>query len=186
MLLDSGADSNVQPWLSDRSSLLHIAILSMNTFVLNELLDNGAHVHITSTDNFGQTPLHLAVRANQVEMIKCLLDKGASPDETDFTDTSVLQSAVQDGSREIVLLLYPRAKSSLALLTASDWRKHFNSISDYDLEVIDGEEAQVHSIDNLKNHVSKLSYPMPLFSITQAIVNQSHFMQQHRKARRML
>ena len=85
-----------------------------------------------------------------------------------------------------MLLLYPRAKSSLALLTASDWRKHFSSISRYNLEVIDGEEAQVRSIDNLKDHVSKLSYPMPSFSITQAIINQSYFMQQYRKARRML
>ena len=186
LLLDRGADCNVQPWLSDRSSLLHIAIFSMNTFVLEELLANGARVHITSTDNFGQTPLHLAVKANQVEMVRCLLNEGASPDETDFTDTSVLQSAVQDGSRDIVLLLYPRAKSSLGLLTASDWQKHFNSISRCDLEVIDGEGAQVRSIDNLKDHVSKLSYPMPSFSITQAMVSPSHFMQQHQKARRML
>ena len=121
---------------------------------------------ITSTDNFGQTPLHLAVKDNRVEMAKCLLNEGASPDETDFTDTSLLQSAVQDGSREIVLLLYPQAKSSLALITASDWQKHLISVSCCDLEVIDGEEAQVHSIDNLKDHVSKLSYPIPSFSIT--------------------
>ena len=186
LLLDHGADSTIQPWLSDRLSPLHSAILSMKTSVLKQLLANGAHVHIKSTDSFGQTPLHLAVRANQIEMAKYLLNEGASPDETDFTDTSVLQSAVQGGSREIVLLLYPRAKSNLASLTASDWRNHFNSVSCCDLEVIDGEEAHVNSIDNLEDHVSKLSYPMPLFSITQAIVNQSHFMQQHRKARRML
>ena len=186
LLLDGRADSTIQPWLSDRLSLLHNAILSMNTLVLKQLLANGAHVHIKSTDNFGQTPLHLAVRANQIEMAQCLLNEGASPDETDFTDTSVLQSAVQGGSREIVLLLYPRAKRNLASLAASDWRNHFNFVSRSDLEVIDGKEAQVNSIDNLKDHVFELSYPMPSFSITQAVVNQSHFMQQHRKARRML
>lgn len=186
MLLDRGADCTVQPLLSDRLSLLHSAIRSTRTPILRQLLSNGANVHLASTDDSGQTPLHVAVRSNHLEMARCLFDAGASPDETDFTDMSVLQSAIQAGSRDIVDLLYPRAKTSLTSIVASNWRNLFRPFPQCDLEVIDSEEVKLSQIDKLEEHLYQLSYPLPSFRLTRATVSQNHFVQQHRSGTRML
>ena len=186
ILLDRGADCTIQPLLSDRLSLLHNAIRSTRTSILRQLLSHGASIHLASTDDSGQTPLHLAVRSNHSEMARCLLDAGASPDETDFTDMSVLQSAIQAGNHEIVHLLYPRARNSLFSLVASNWRNLFRPFSRCDIEVIDSEVAKLSPVDNLKEQFYQLSYPLPSFLVTRASAGQNHFMQQHRSGTRML
>ena len=61
LLLEHGARVDVQPWTSDRSSLLHSAILHHNFDVLSLLCDAGGDVHLTSQDVSGLTPLHVAV-----------------------------------------------------------------------------------------------------------------------------
>ena len=119
-------------------------------------------------------------------MARCLLSAVASPDETDFTDTSVLQSAMQSKKSEIARLLYPCARTSLILITASNWRKLFHPFYRCDLEVADGEEAKFFPVENLREHLYQLSYPLPTFSMTRAIISQDHFMQQHRNKTRML
>ena len=150
------------------------------------MLSRGADVHLVSTDDSGQTPLHVAIESNHIEMVQCLLDAGASPDETDFTDTIVLQSAVQAGNREIVSLMYPRARTCLKSLFASNWRNLFRHYPSCDLEIVDSEEPKLSPIDNLKGYLYQLSYPLPSFPITRVTVSQDHFMHQHRSGTRML
>ena len=86
----------------------------------------------------------------------------------------------------MALLLYPRARSSLPLLTASDWRQLFAPISPCDLEVVGGKEAKITPVQNLEDHLSRFSCPVPLFSNASVFARSSHFIEEHRHVKRML
>ena len=92
----------------------------MNTSILKLLLFNDVKVHIDFIDDSDQTSLHLAVRDDYLKMIKYFFKKSASLNNTDFTEISILQSALEDKNREMIFLLYARVKSSLMSLFASD------------------------------------------------------------------
>lgn len=57
------------------------------------------------SDTTNDTPLHIAVRSNNVEMVKTLLDGGASPNVKNNEGLTPLHLAVQAGHTEIVNLL---------------------------------------------------------------------------------
>lgn len=108
LLLERGADVTVQPNSVTRLSLLHVGTASNNLGLVEILCNAGAGVHLSLQDDSGRTPLHVAVDNEQVTIAKNLLDKGASPDIKDFGDTNPFQSAMRNGNRDMVLLLYQR------------------------------------------------------------------------------
>lgn len=57
--------------------LLFAAVKSGNTLRVNELLENGFDVNITTP--FGRTALMLAAQRNDMSMTSFLLSKGANP-----------------------------------------------------------------------------------------------------------
>lgn len=111
LLIASGANPNAL----DKSGVapIHRAVRTRCTSAVRALLKNGADVRLKNKN--GSTPLHLAVqntgrggsgssesKANQVEIIKLLLNHGASSADKDLRGKSVIKSA-KDESIKLLL-----------------------------------------------------------------------------------
>lgn len=103
-LIDHKADLNTQ--INDEGySLLVAAINSKNANIVNLLIQSGTHVE-TFTDPEGNKkfiPLLEATQANQPEMVKLLLEKGADPHENTFEGFSAYNYA-QENNKNIFSL----------------------------------------------------------------------------------
>ncbi|ERF69382.1 hypothetical protein EPUS_05927 [Endocarpon pusillum Z07020] len=163
LLLDHGTDVSIQPLLVDRLSILHLGIMSNKLSLLEMLCCAGADIHLISQDESGQTPLHLAVRNKDFEMVKYILERGASPDTPDLSDTTPFQLAMCTRNREIVLLLYPKVKHGLSSISASDWRKCSSLEHVSDIEIVGGKTANINLGNTLlERKISNLAYPLPV------------------------
>ena len=78
MLVDAGADVNVQDKNRNGETPLHRATYLENVETVRMLIDAGADVNIQ--DDWGETPLHKAAEIYNMEIVQTLLDAGA--DET--------------------------------------------------------------------------------------------------------
>ncbi|MCJ1449400.1 MAG: hypothetical protein MMC23_009920 [Stictis urceolatum] len=119
-------------------------------------------------------------------MAKILIESGASTHEADFTGTHILQTAMQNKNLQIVDLLYPHAKNSLLLLRASDWRDLLQNTKSCGLEVVDGGEAGIKRVENIKNKIFEMSYPMALSTSYGITEESNNFMKEHQMATRSL
>jgi ankyrin repeat protein len=119
VLLKNGADPNaltarsVVPVFSgafysgDKVSLLHLAVLRMNTGVLQLLLSNGAIVD--AKDRHGQTPLHWAACIDYPTGVRLLLDHGADIQaQAGVSRVTPLHMATKGASASAVQLLLER------------------------------------------------------------------------------
>ncbi len=186
LLLNCGADATIQPKIADRRSLLHIGVTSGNPAILETLCGAGAHVHLNTQDEFGQTPLHTAVVKGHVAMVGYLLEKGASPDVEDLSGTTPLQLAIRHQSREIVPLLYPKTTVGLSSITASDLRRCSGITSHCILEIIRSESTQLAFRDeSSSDKFDYISYPF-VSENASVPAHTGHFMEQAWNTKRML
>jgi ankyrin repeat protein len=110
-LLSIGADPNAV----DKSGVapLHRAVRRRSLTAVRALLDGGAN--LSQRNNSGSTALHLAVqttgasgsgsdeaREQQAEIIKLLLERGASPTDEDFHGKTVNEAATSEWIRELL------------------------------------------------------------------------------------
>lgn len=79
--------------------------------VVKQLIDKGAAIETKTA--YGQTPLYLAAMSGHEDVVRFLLEKGASPDITDtFYKASVLVFAVSRDHFEIAKLLIQKGASA--------------------------------------------------------------------------
>ena len=95
-LLIMHADVNLRT--AGGASPLHMAA-ARDARDVETLLDKGAH--IDAQDNRGWTALHTAVSANQLEVVKLLLEKGADPGLKNKRDETANDVAHKKGFEEI-------------------------------------------------------------------------------------
>ena len=74
------------------SDILQVAIAKGNAGAVTALLDRGASLELETDDDRGMRPIHWAVAFGNVDIICCLLQRGADPMST----TTVSQETVQD------------------------------------------------------------------------------------------
>jgi ankyrin repeat protein len=111
-LLSAGADPNAL----DNSGVapLHRAVRTRSSPAVRALLDGGANPK--APNNAGSTPLHLAVqttgrggsgspeaRQQQTEIIRLLLQRGASPTDKDARGKQVRQAATSESIRALLI-----------------------------------------------------------------------------------
>ena len=185
-LLNYGVNPNEQPKMADRRSLLHIGVASGTLAVLEMLCGAGADTYLNTQDDSGLTPLHTAVNREDAEMVKFLLERGASPDLEDLGGNTPLQLAIRNENREIVLLLYPKTTVDLSSITASDLRRCSGTTSHCHLEMISSDLAQLaFRDDSLFEELDEMSYPLS-FDTTRLPADGNDFMNSHFDTKRML
>jgi len=111
-LVSIGADPNAL----DKSGVspLHRAVRTRSSPAVRALLDGGAN--LKTPNKVGSTPLHLAVqttgasgsgselaRQQQAEIIKLLLERGASPADKDARGKEVRQAATSEWIRDLLI-----------------------------------------------------------------------------------
>lgn len=70
---------------------------------MQQLLGYGAD--IDSVDEYGRTALHYAISNNQAEVVKQLIERGASTTIADVNGISPMHLAAESGSKEIMQLM---------------------------------------------------------------------------------
>jgi len=97
---------------ADHRGLLHTAASRNQTDLAALLLDNGDDINAVK-DGYRETPLHLAVGARHTDMIRWLLERGASPHVEDYVGTTPMALAAARGHTDIMKLLETTAKNPL-------------------------------------------------------------------------
>lgn len=97
-----------------RSNLLHRATAGGDSVVVGELLKSGYH-SLDAKNQDGQTAVHLATNNNNTEILKMLLDSGASANIKDSKGLTPLHEAAGLGAYEAckILLHYGKANPQL-------------------------------------------------------------------------
>lgn len=83
---------------------LYCSLLSCSLMIQNDILQAGGNPN-AATDYDGRTPLHIACTEGQVEIVKCLLLRGASPHVQDKYGQRPIDDAIQAENEQIVELL---------------------------------------------------------------------------------
>lgn len=92
LLLDRGADVTCKN--AEELNVLHMAVLSKNAAVLQELLKaRGADKLINARDSDGDTPLHHAARNAFLDIVQILLSHGARASARNASEETTLHSA---------------------------------------------------------------------------------------------
>ena len=102
-LLESGANAGVQN--AANMTALHKAILYGHGDIIRLLLDAGAHLDVKG-GKFKRTPLHLAVDLKKMNLVKRLLQKGASLTVKDHRGHCPIHIAAIQGNIDILRVLY--------------------------------------------------------------------------------
>ena len=107
VLLDYGLDANTQDSLG--STPLNFALeYRSNTIdprVVRLLLDHGANPNILARIQQGNTPLHRASRSGRIEIVRLLVEHGASVEAQDDAGMTPLDVASGEQREEIIKLL---------------------------------------------------------------------------------
>ena len=102
LLLSKGADPHLKILMG--KNLLHVAAQGGNTSIVKKALSYD--IDIDSKDEGSATPLIIAVKENHVEVVKCLLQRGADMLLTYGPDKmNVLHIASQEGSVAVIEML---------------------------------------------------------------------------------
>jgi ankyrin repeat protein len=119
-------------------------------------------------------------------MAECLLEYGASSDTEDFSGTSPLRLAIDHRHWEMAVLLFPKAKSCLSSISASDWRRCLGTNGNGHLEIVGGKAAGIAAKgDTLQQELDGMSYPLSI-TTTQIPCKNDDFMNHHYKEKRIL
>jgi ankyrin repeat protein len=102
LLLDSGANPSLKS--SKGNYPLHDAAVSGNPDIVRALLAAGAAVGAV-TDVSQQTALHLAAGWGRLEVVRLLLDFGASPSARNAKSRTPVEEAMENEQTSVVLLL---------------------------------------------------------------------------------
>ncbi len=110
-LLKNGAEPNSQD-ISQKWTALHFATRDQKLKIVSTLLDGGAIVD--TKDSFGNTPLWRCVMESNAkpELIKLLVDSGASPLTANALGVSPLQLAEKMGRGTDLLSILESSKAS--------------------------------------------------------------------------
>lgn len=86
---------------------LETAILDWELGTVESILEQNPTISLNTTIHFARTVLHLAARANNVDIVRCLLKHGASPEITDtlWGDTPLHWAVSMGDSLDIVRAL---------------------------------------------------------------------------------
>jgi Ankyrin repeats (3 copies) len=85
---------------------LETAILDWDLGAVEHILESNPTISINTTTHFLRTVLHLAAKANNVDIVRCLLKYGASPEiETVIGDTSLHWAILMGDSLDVVKTL---------------------------------------------------------------------------------
>ncbi|KAL9127871.1 MAG: hypothetical protein Q9217_003336 [Psora testacea] len=186
LLLKHGADITVQPLIASRLSVLHLAVESESFVVLSMICERGGDIHLSTQDKRGLTPLHTAVIKGNVDIVRYLLGRGASPDESDFRNVYPLQSAIKKRNGEMSLLIYSYTKVDLPPIAASHWRGCSDGKHHRDLEIVGGPERSISFRDHsLRQDLIGMSYPISEME-NDVSSHSCDFMHLHRHAKRAL
>lgn len=165
LLLNLGADANgVAPWDDDLSAqrasqqaqdyglrrafryepkpALHHATWNGNASMVELLLQHGADIHLK--DYLGCTPLQTACHSNHLDVVRVLLSRGASVDET------TLHAASQGGSSAVLELLLFHGPNA-----------EFNPWLDYGTAALSA-AVEIQSIDLVTALLQAGAYPDPM------------------------
>lgn len=89
-------------------TLLHIALKTNSTLVINFLLDQ-IGVDLDAKNVLGQTPLHIAAMNGQLDNLKLLISKGANPKDTDRYQNNLLHIAAKANQSKVIEHLLDKA-----------------------------------------------------------------------------
>lgn len=121
-----------------QSSLLHAAVQSGKTEVLEYILKKHAYPELDFRSIDGQTPLHIAAKRGFRNAAKKLLDQGARTDIQDYSGETPLQIAIKEKQPDTAALLFTKKANNDRSISASTWRGVFND-SEALLEVVKDE-----------------------------------------------
>ena len=104
LLLESGAEINIDKVSMQSKTPLLIAVENNQVLAVKVLLESGANVNIPDKEN--KIPLYVAVQINSLEIVNLLLEQKANNINTqDWALNSSLHLAVKHGNIEIVKVL---------------------------------------------------------------------------------
>jgi ankyrin repeat protein len=103
LLLSKGASVDVRS--KDGALPIHDAALGKSAEVVRFLAAKGASIASVTQDEMAQTPLHMAASFGRLEVIKALLDLGASIDVKDAKGRTPLDVAIANSQTEAATLI---------------------------------------------------------------------------------
>ena len=152
-LIEFGADVNsVNQY---KQTPLHFAVM-LNCPVMNNkleavkiLLSNGANIN-TKTRKESQSSLHIASKNGHIDMVKYLIEKGASINDADISGDTPLDIAMKNGHSEVVKhLILKGAKQGLyARLKSSGAKRKRQAYNDQDTTNTSDEISDTTSDEN--------------------------------------
>lgn len=96
--------ASLDPSSIDEHGLLHLSARYMNAGVMEYLL-GFQNVDINQRDYRDRTPLHIATMEGNIDLVRMLLERGATTDTTDYWGDSPFDDALMSENEDLILLL---------------------------------------------------------------------------------
>ncbi|KAM8832583.1 NF-kappa-B inhibitor epsilon isoform 2-T2 [Spinachia spinachia] len=108
----------------DGDTILHLAIIHEDKFIAQQLMQLFPQDVLNIQNNLYQSPLHLATYLNLADVVKGLVDKGASLELQDQEGNTALHVACQHGQTECAAEMTREVSSSklAPVLGTQNWR----------------------------------------------------------------
>ena len=94
----------IMPMITPAWSPLHLAAAIGHLKCIEILINAGANVDISSSDN-RKTPMHIAALNGRATVVQMLIDAGANVNAKDDKGATPMKSAAQNGHKECVKLI---------------------------------------------------------------------------------
>jgi len=114
---------------------LHVAVKLDRRDVVAALLDKGADIHATTTDDYGHTALHVAAACGRSELIVVLLAAGADIDARDKNGSSPLIVAARSCQSHALAVLLDSGANIAAVDKDGDTALHLATFKGDDVAV---------------------------------------------------